>query len=733
MRNRFIAFIKGSLFQNFVLIIVFIAFSFPSGNYHVFSGLPFQHPYEYIWFVVFLPFIFSYRLRRMYRGVLLQRNGQVGRIVFVISILILTLKIIIFVFGVNEGFQACYRPLTGPLPNEQCERAYENFLFQGNITRFDKHLDFISSRRGVTTSVTNIQEGNSENWHLSFFNSVRFNYSPDIEGNIWRRRLPFLVNWVGKIIVQDKQILQVSYTGEGKIILNDEIFIMHPSYAEEIHVNIPVDSGIHYLQIEYVFDDGYRVGDSIVPGPYARITVQDSDGVSLQAVPVNFLWRIISWLIDISFVVISLSAAPIYVRYLKKHWFSFVMAIIVFIMVMNYSWFVAKNVAHEIQVFFILIFFGYIVYFWLSKKQGRILSAYVVFFIFGLARVIVDIGDVEQVIYHTAGDDWLTYESYGRSILETGSLEAGESIFRHETFIRYIKFFEHILLGDGDGWTSSFFIGALNFSIFYFFDKLYTQGFLSRSKKLLLLCIELNVFLLMNLAIVTKFIYKDASEVPPWIALPTILALLTLSNKSKKRLLGVSLLGFSAITRSTYLPAMGLIFFVFLVILIREKKQLSAIFKYFAVVLLIVFLPLAHNLYYGGEAVLFRETEQISVNAAMTLSDWAFAIDNSEFSNAILDRIRVIFYFPNDYSESMDRILFHGVQLIWVIAILYGIAFWKKMSWDSKLLILLPVVYLGIYFFFMIGIYYHRNIIAGHLAMGLVSAKMFGVEKCLND
>ena len=284
-------------------------------------------------------------------------------------------------------------------------------------------------------------------------------------------------------------------------------------------------------------------------------------------------------------------------------------------------------------------------------------------------------------------------------------------------------------MGDGDGWTSSFFIGALNFGVFYFFDRLYTQGVLSFSKKLLLLGIELNVFLLMNLEIVVKFIYKDASEVPPWVALPMILALLTLSSKSGKWLLGTVLLGFSAITRSTYLPAMGFVFFVFLVILIRKQKHLLVLFQYSLVIMVILLLPLVHNLYYGGKAVLFRETEQISVNAAVTLNDWLSAIKNSEFVNTILERLQVIFYFPNAYSESTDGIMFHGVQLFWIIAILYSIVFWKKVSWDNKLLVLLPAFYLGIYFFFMIGIYYHRNIVAGHLAMGLVSARMLGVEE----
>ncbi|MBT3391863.1 MAG: hypothetical protein HN413_15805, partial [Chloroflexi bacterium] len=611
MNNRFFALVKDHLFQNFVLVTAFIAFSFPSGNYHVFSGLPFQHSHEYTWFVIFLPFIFSRRVRRMYQVVLVQRNGKVGRIVFGVSTLALTLKIVVFAFGVNDGFQACYRSLPESLPNEQCERSYENFLFQENITRFDKQLNFTSNRRGITTSVANIREGYIENWHLSFFNSGRFNYSPDIEGNIWRQRLPFSANWSGEIVVQDEQILQLSYTGEGEISLDNKVFIMSPSYAEEIIIEMPVDRGIHYLQVEYIFDDGYRIGDSVVPGPYAHFVVQDSDDVSLQAAPVNLFWHIVGWLIDGSLVVIFLSIVPIYVRHLKNHWFGLMMAIITVIVATRYNWFIAKNLSHEICVFFILIFCCSIVYFRLSKKQGKILSAYVVFFSLGLARVIIDIGDIEQVIYHTAGDDWLTYESFGRSILETGSLEAGESIFRHETFIRYIKFFEHILLGDGDGWTSSFFIGALNFGVFYFFDRLYTQGVLSFSKKLLLLGIELNVFLLMNLEIVVKFIYKDASEVPPWVALPMILALLTLSSKSGKWLLGTVLLGFSAITRSTYLPAMGFVFFVFLVILIRKQKHLLVLFQYSLVIMVILLLPLVHNLYYGGKAVLFRETEQI--------------------------------------------------------------------------------------------------------------------------
>ena len=54
------------------------------------------------------------------------------------------------------------------------------------------------------------------------------------------------------------------------------------------------------------------------------------------------------------------------------------------------------------------------------------------------------------VLTRSAGDDWLTYESHARTILDTWSLHGGEDVFYNMPLYRYVRFSERLLLGDGD-------------------------------------------------------------------------------------------------------------------------------------------------------------------------------------------------------------------------------------------------------------------------------------------
>src|SRR5262249_13005484 len=60
-------------------------------------------------------------------------------------------------------------------------------------------------------------------------------------------------------------------------------------------------------------------------------------------------------------------------------------------------------------------------------------SSYLALFMAVMSLSLVMAGEwiqgVKTVLYRSAGDDWLTYESFARRILETWSLQGGENVF----------------------------------------------------------------------------------------------------------------------------------------------------------------------------------------------------------------------------------------------------------------------------------------------------------------
>ena len=58
--------------------------------------------------------------------------------------------------------------------------------------------------------------------------------------------------------------------------------------------------------------------------------------------------------------------------------------------------------------------------------------------------------DLHAVLYRASGTDFLTYESFARSIVLDHSLNGGEAVFFYQPGSRYVLGFMHLLFGDGD-------------------------------------------------------------------------------------------------------------------------------------------------------------------------------------------------------------------------------------------------------------------------------------------
>jgi hypothetical protein len=229
------------------------------------------------------------------------------------------------------------------------------------------------------------------------------------------------------------------------------------------------------------------------------------------------------------------------------------------------------------------------------------------------------------------------------------------------------------------------------------------------------------VLLLVNAEPTIEFIQAGASEYPTWILLPLIFALLFRELSPREWLVGTLMLGFSLIVRINMIPALIGTFLIFLIYNFRNRPKWVLACSILLIV--ISLLPLAHNLRYGGELILFTSSTETSANLVLPPSEFDRVFSDPEVRESVVRQLRAMFYLRDDEPKVPAlTIAFHGLQLMWGVAIVWVLAKWRKVTWRNKFLLLIPILYLVVHLFYQVTVYYPRHIIAGHMAMGLVAS-----------
>jgi hypothetical protein len=225
-------------------------------------------------------------------------------------------------------------------------------------------------------------------------------------------------------------------------------------------------------------------------------------------------------------------------------------------------------------------------------------------------------GGLHVVEYRRGGDDWLTYESFARSILETWSLRGAEDVFFYQPLFRYLRFTEHLVLGDGDPFIWTWAITALVWSLFWLWAMARGRRRApTRTRALVRVLPGLLLLLLATSGTVLSLLRVGASEYPTWIALPLFLPMLFVSSAPRVWRLGAILLGLSLLTRMNHLPAalVTLLLFLWRAREIRPRAAIGAGLLFGAIAL----LPALHNAHYGGRFVPLTTSAGVSVNLTL--------------------------------------------------------------------------------------------------------------------
>jgi hypothetical protein len=332
------------------------------------------------------------------------------------------------------------------------------------------------------------------------------------------------------------------------------------------------------------------------------------------------------------------------------------------------------------------------------------------------------------VTLREAGSDPLTYESQARAILETWSLEGGESIFLMQPAFRYLRFLERLVLGDGDGLLSIVALAALYWALCWAFARLWP-----RPRPAVLRAIAFGTAAGLTLALASSppvvfFVQVSLSEYPTWVFLPLLFPLLFLSRSPRDWIRGAVLAGLSCLTRLNQIPAMLATMAVFAgrAWRIRPAPALLAV----GLVLATLPLPAAHNLYYGRELVWSTGNQSAPVNTVLSPRRLLRFFDDPDVRARVWYQVDHMFYlhtlrdkFPRGEYVSWTAI--HGLQLLWLGVSLLTLAR-RTAPGLTKILLGLPLAYLGVHLVFVVDFYYPRHIIAGHFAMALVSLHALG-------
>ena len=676
----------------------------PSADAHWLDGLPLSRLPEFLGLALLVPFVVSAPLRRLYGALLHRAPAPARRALLGLAVGAVAVKLLLLASGTHAGFVACYRSSLAPPPVGPCERSYENLFGRFGATRLDPRLDFTPDR-----------------WDLSFFNSLRFNIYPWIKGNVRHDRFPLAVTWTGTIEHSRDWTAEIRYTGEAVVRVGSMEPLRLPVRYDTVGVAmVPVSAGRHRLTIDYRFDDGSRVGDGRSYGPWAtfqllRARGPGEPGVAVRAMRPPVLWRVAGAMVDVVAVLLAGTLAVALARAVAPDvWLLATVAIAASAGYYAEGW-LSPAVRRGLWLIPVLtVLLAAIV---ARSRSRRLLTAYVgiVVAVFFLALGRFDRLDV--VGYRFPGDDWLTYESFARSILETWSLRGAEDVFYYQPLFRYVRFGEHLLLGDGDPFILIAAMVTLVWGLFWMVAATRGRRRTASARTVVLALGGLSLLAWACSPTVVDLIQTGISEYPTWLLLPLFLPLLFVSTSSGRWLGGAVLLAASLLTRTNHLPAVAglLALFLWRGGHLRPRAALGAGLLFGAIAL----LPGLHNYHYGGRLVPLTTSANIPENLVLSPSRLLALGHDADARATLWRQTKLMLYVTDAPPDRILEVAVRGLQLLWVLS-LAALLIGHRPGVVAGLLLAVPILYLVPHAFYQTYHRYPRHFLIGYLAMGAV-------------
>ncbi len=554
-----------------VLAVLLLA---PSASFHMFSGLPLASLLEYLGLLALLPVIVWPWLRHQWRAWVATCPAGWLRLAVAALCAGVLVKGVLFFAGGYEGFAGCYQAIYRAVdhivarPDDGrtglCEKSYDNPLARFSSTRIDSVLDF-----------------GPDDWNLSFMNDGRFNFY-ERSGAILRDRLPFSVTWRGLTSHHSPRDVTLTYVGHVQIgLLNRGVISFDPAYGASRTAKFRLPAGRQRVLIKYTFDDGYRKGMALSLGPGATFRLRTGerdagrdDGMPLRADTAPGIWRGAGWAVDTLAVAAAVALALFYFHVIgggtgARRWRLLAVTAVAAGVVYSPAgaWLVMSSdfaITLALLVPLALVLTR-------TRQPADLITAWwgtaLLILVHEAARSV----SLDAVLLRSGGSDYLTYESFARSILNTWSLQGGEDVFYYQPFFRYVRFVEHVVFGDGDVLVTTFARTLLVMAVLYMAWTFRTTDAIGHGVAAAAGTLALA---LVNSSVVVALIRSGISEYPTWIAFPLCFSL-WFRPPGGRTTLGAFLLGLSVITRINQAPGLLYLFGLRADLALRQRTRES--------------------------------------------------------------------------------------------------------------------------------------------------------------
>ena len=691
--------VKGRLERNLFNLFLFTILAFPSLHYLPIDGLPFDSFRE----------LFLLSAILIIAGLL---YPQSKKIVVFITLLLLASKIILAIEPPSY-WKTCFlddlSPSTQKFEYEDisvlCEKDFS--LLPSKLSGYEPVIDFHS-----VDTTQSWRGSNNSTFPLSFFNSKKFNFDRRYEPR--REWLPFRALLYADIDSRTSY-LKFDYVGQVSVKFDngDTGFGFPDSYLDEGIFVLEMPKDARSIKVDYRFnktppvlwDETLQI--NYPKDPYAKLVISEStnglDWVLLKskiegrAMFANYLYISASLLLFLFFVFKKLKNISIF------HVGNIFFFIFLFSLIRNIELVRELPVIGVIDTSTGALLFISAIYIFLSRKEFA--NYFLLIFCYFMNLLLVDYPWGKLNFYiKPGGSDSLTYESQARLIMLGDGLRGGEDIFFYSPGYRYILNILHVFFGDT--WTVAWY--SLISICLFFFLKVSIE--LLRSENLMKFIFPMFGFIYLTSNSVQTIFRYGMSETISAVVL-CILFYFIFSHlpmiKTSKVMVGV-LVGVGIVVRPDWLLG-------FVILLMMEKFRSSLIYSITGFISL---LPLAHNLYYGKEFVIFSTAATYGRNLLVDTSTL------TSFTNSLIETIsrNVPYLFMNPFNQDISGRVGSILPFVFLLALLSCFALlvvrFKELSNMNTFLIFIAVFgFFAPFFLYDPVLFYPRHVLGAHIAI----------------
>ena len=695
-----------------LLLLIFLFFPLGPSNSKLLISWPLNNSIDFI-LITTLIIAFNY---------LFSSELQIKRMhfytFFVLTFIMILLKIL--VLNSNLEFRGCYKIISpinlGYASTYDCERSWEN-LFTDNFTRNDSNIHFGFNQESKKVN-KHINDGN---WNLSALNSGVYAYYQDDQPNPYKLNLE--ISWIATLL--NKQSIQVGYLGEGKIKVNDEVLDLPASYSELTFKTIELNNEVNNIQLIFKWDK------SSAKKNYAAISLKNLNGELIQNYnpSANVVLGAVINIFSIGGIIFLLILVTThFIQGLSKR----NLLLLTLFSAINLIYYNLESNFIGLSAYLIFVFLLLL----LASKlyKNRLFFGLSILYLLWVALILnskFGHGNFTKVIYRSRSDDFLTYESFARNILTSGSLQGGEDVFVYSPLIRYLLLVIHFFIGDADNLIFVIYLFFLFFAVNLLFKNLNLRLSSIKTQDFILILTLLFFFIFLSSSPIFYGGFTLLSESPTWIILILIFAILC---KEKRTTINYVLIFFLSgvliMFRANQIVGVLIILILSLKLFLESsstllrKQNLYKICFLLAPAFLSSFLiTFFHNIYYGQKIQFLQTSLPLPVNFPLKASDIFSIGSDPGIRNAFIEQAKGLLAFSpdlltNDYFD-IFLVSVRFAQVGFLLLCFYLL--WNFSHNKSSLFITLciPIGFLLPHLFIQIFIYHPRHIVIGYLSIYL--------------